>query len=274
MPGFPDLQSVGTSPQSSSPDEPQVEPPEEPPPKPSKRLIILAECTWASDNDRNLVLKELCERMACDQLDKPFWVRQYFISPVTQTAEGSGTDCCIQYKIHISTPKLEPETPAASREPAQVLWSPGSPSFLCCSRKHFLSPQVLLNQVIYPIILCCRTVMRQFSFSSQVVRAVADEQSVHFDDWQREIEPEEVEHLEEEQHVAGDHVPEVEVGSASKCEGRVAVSREVKKRGKEKGDQRRVDMGLPFLTGISPAGFLSATRKQPGEQDHAIKVNV
>lgn len=130
-PGFPDLQSLWTSPQPSSPGEEQVEPPEEPPPKPSKRLIILAECMWASDNDRNLVLKELCERMACDQLDKPFWVRQYFISPVAQTAEGSGTDCCIQYKIHISTPKLEPENPAASRETAQV-----------CSRKHFLSPQV------------------------------------------------------------------------------------------------------------------------------------
>ncbi|XP_056867467.1 MAX dimerization protein MGA a isoform X5 [Takifugu flavidus] len=224
-PGFPNLQSVGTSPQPSSPGEPQVEAPEEPPPKPSKRLIILAECMWASDNDRNLVLKELCERMACDQLDKPFWIRQYFISPVLQTTEGSGTDCCIQYKIHISTPKPEPENSAASRETAQV------------------------------------------------VKAAADEQSVHFDDWQREIEPEEVEHLDEERHVAGDGVPEVEVGSASKCEGRAAVGRDAKKRGRGKDDQRRADMGLPFLTGISPAGFLSATRKQPGEGDHAIKVN-
>lgn len=148
-PGFPDLQSVGTSPQPSSPGEPQGEPPEEPAPKPSKRLIILAECIWASDDDRNLVLKELCERMACDQLDKPFWVRQYFISPVAQTAEGSGTDCCIQYKIHISTPKLEPENSAASGGTSQVLWSPGQPSLLlaagstsCHHRCHFLVSQV------------------------------------------------------------------------------------------------------------------------------------
>lgn len=132
-----------------------------------------------------------------------------------------------------------------------------------------------LNQAIYPIILCSRTVMRQlFSLSWQVVRAVADEQSVHFDDWQREIEPEEVEYLEAERHVGGDGVPEVAVGSASKCEGGAAVRQDLKKRGKEKGDQRMSDMGLPFLTGISPAGFLSATRKQPGERDHAIKVNV
>lgn len=106
------------------------------------------------------------------------------------------------------------------------------------------------------------------------MKAAADEQSVHFDDWQREIEPEEVEHLDEERHVAGDGVPEVEVGSASKCGGRAAVGRDAKKRGRGKDDQRRADMGLPFLTGISPAGFLSATRKQPGEGDHAIKVNV
>lgn len=132
QPGFPDHHSAGTSPLPSSPGEPQVETPEEPPPKPSKRLIILAECVWASDNDRSLVLKELCERMACDQLDKPFWVRQYFISPVAQTAEGGGTDCCIQYKIHISTPKVEPENPAASGEKEQVRWS--RDRLLFCSR--------------------------------------------------------------------------------------------------------------------------------------------
>lgn len=97
---------------------------------------------------------------------------------------------------------------------------------------------------------------------------------MHFDDWQREIEPEEVEHLDEERHVAGDGVPEVEAGSASKCEGRAAVSPGGERRAKEKDEQRRANMGLPFLTGISPAGFLSATRKQPGERDHAIKVNV
>lgn len=134
---------------------------------------------------------------------------------------------------------------------------------------------MLLSQTICPIILCSRTVVRQllFSFSWQAVRAVAEEQSVHFDDWQREIEPEEVEHLEEERLVAGDGLPEVAVGSAPKGKGRAAVRRDVKKRGKAKDDQRRADMGLPFLTGISPAGFLSATRKQPGERDHAIKVN-
>lgn len=92
-------------------------PPTEPPPKPSKRLIILAECTWASDGDRNRVLKKLCEAMARDGLDEPFWIKKYLISPISQTVEESGADRCIQYKIHISRPKLERENPAAPEKP-------------------------------------------------------------------------------------------------------------------------------------------------------------
>lgn len=94
-------------------------PPTEPPPKPSKRLIIFAECKWLSDSDRSHVLKRLCERMAWDQLDRPFWIRNYLISPIGQTVEESGTHRCIQYKIHISRPKLEAEKPAASVKPPQ-----------------------------------------------------------------------------------------------------------------------------------------------------------
>lgn len=120
---------MGTGLPPASPAEPQLEAAEEPPPKPSKRLIILAECVWASDGDRSLVLKELCERMACDQLDTPFWVRQYFIRPVAQTAEG-GTADCTQYKIHISTPK-----PAAPGQTEQVGLLPSSAAGF---RKHFL----------------------------------------------------------------------------------------------------------------------------------------
>ena len=94
-------------------------PPSEESPKPSKRLIILAECKWAGEADRNQVLKELCERMAWDQLDEPFWIKKYLISPMGQTVEGTGTSSnrCIQYKIHISMPKLEPEKPVKPVRP-------------------------------------------------------------------------------------------------------------------------------------------------------------
>lgn len=111
--------SSGGEPVQPAPSDRPPSPPAEPPPKPSKRLIILAECKWASDSDRNHVLKKLCERMAWDQLDKPFWIKNYLISPIGQTVEESGADRCIQYKIHISRPKLEPEKAAAPVKPPQ-----------------------------------------------------------------------------------------------------------------------------------------------------------
>lgn len=66
--------------------------------------------------------------------------------------------------------------------------------------------------------------------------------------------------------MAGDDIREV------KGDGRGDVRQEVPDRRKEK--DRRADMGLPFLAGVSPAGFLSANRKQPGETDHVIKVGI
>lgn len=102
---------------------------------------------------------------------------------------------------------------------------------------------------------------------------VGDEQSVPFDNWQPEVESVEAEHPEDERRAAGDGVGEAEAGSASKGDDLEDVGREVKERPKGKDGRRRANMGLPFLTGISPAGFLSANRKQPGEKDHVIKVN-
>lgn len=105
---------------------------------------------------------------------------------------------------------------------------------------------------------------------SQAVGAVGHEESVLFDDWQREVEPEEAELLEDVRPVAGDDVREVEVGG----DEREDIRQEVPERPKEKAGRRRADMGLPFLAGVSPAGFLSANRKQPGETDHVVKVNL
>lgn len=104
--------------QPATSEQPQ-RPPSEPPPKPLKRLIILAECKWESDADRNHVLKTLCEAMAQDRLDNPFWIKKYLISPLTQTVEKNGKDSCVQYKVHISTPKLEREKPPAPPKQTQ-----------------------------------------------------------------------------------------------------------------------------------------------------------
>lgn len=44
--------------------------------------------------------------------------------------------------------------------------------------------------------------------------------------------------------------------------------------GQEVTSEAKVNMALPFLTGISPAGFLSANRKAPGGTDQPIQVRM
>ncbi|XP_029350514.1 MAX dimerization protein MGA a isoform X2 [Echeneis naucrates] len=194
--------------------------PSEPTPKPSKRLIILAECKWASDADRNHVLRKLCEAMAQDRLESRFWIRQYLISPISQTTEESGTDCCIQYRVHISRPSVDRERPAALLRPQPQ------------ARQRKKKPHKTHDHL-------------------QQVKQEAEP----LEDWQREVEDSDTqEEVASTLHQA--HVAEERSGRKIKAERKKMVS-----------------MALPFLTGISPAGFLSANRKQPGGTDHLVQVN-
>lgn len=51
----------------------------------SRRLTILTEGRWTCDEDRDHVLKMLCEAMAQDRLGKPFWALKYQVNPISQT---------------------------------------------------------------------------------------------------------------------------------------------------------------------------------------------
>ncbi|XP_076605255.1 MAX dimerization protein MGA a isoform X2 [Chaetodon auriga] len=228
----------------SPPSDQPPSPPAEPPPKPSKRLIILAESKWASDSDRSHVLKKLCERMAWDQLDKPFWIKNYLISPISQTVEESGTDRCIQYKIHISRPKLEQETPAAPVKPQRK------------TEQQQDHPKLVVGEA-EPL--------------EDWQREVEDEEAESLEDWQREVEDEEAESLEDWQREVeeGDMEEEVQSAVHQVHDGRESSREEMKRRSKKE----MVGMALPFLTGIIPAGFLSANKKQPGGTDHLVQVN-
>ncbi|KAI4792109.1 hypothetical protein KUCAC02_033606, partial [Chaenocephalus aceratus] len=178
-----------------------------PPTKPSKRLIIVAECQWVKEGDRNMVLRTLCEAMARDNLEKPFWIKDYLVSPVSTSLEESEGERCIQFKMHISRPKLTKEEPAKRRRPRR----PKPPI------KEKTQPQ------------------------------------------QREVEEDD---MEEEQ----------EAGSTNHQvhDGKQIRRQEVMSREKSK---MMGSLGLPFLAGVSPAGFLSAYTKQPGNTDHTVHVN-
>ncbi|KAI4792772.1 hypothetical protein KUCAC02_033158, partial [Chaenocephalus aceratus] len=179
-----------------------------PPTKPSKRLIIVAECQWVKEGDRNMVLRTLCEAMARDNLEKPFWIKDYLVSPVSTSLEESEGERCIQFKMHISRPKLTKEEPAKRRRPRR----PKPPI------KEKTQPQQKKRNLLRI--------------------------------GQREVEEDD---MEEEQ----------EAGSTNHQvhDGKQIRRQEVMSREKSK---MMGSLGLPFLAGVSPAGFLSAYTKQPG----------
>ncbi|KAM8737752.1 MAX dimerization protein MGA a isoform 5-T5 [Acanthopagrus schlegelii] len=253
------------------PSEQPPSPPAEPPPKPSKRLIIVAECKWASKADQSFVLKDLCERMAWDQLEKPFWIKKYKINPVGQTVEESSSGRCIQYKIHITRPSEDLIKTAKPVKPVQ----PGT------ERETQQEQQDHLKQA-EPIADWQQEVKEEEEEPPEKWH-VKEEEEESFEDWQQEVEEEEMEPLQDwrqEEEEAGPKEAlqqELEEGEVKEEAGstvrQVHDGRESRKEEKKPRSKVMVGMGLPFLTGISPAGFLSANKKQPGGTEHLIRVN-
>lgn len=101
-------------------------------------------------------------------------------------------------------------------------------------------------------------------------QAVEEEEPV--EDWQREVEEEEAAPPEDWQREVEEGDIEEEAGSTvhQVHDGRNSGREELKMRSEEK--KKMASMALPFLTGVSPAGFLSANRKQPGGTDHTVQV--
>ncbi|XP_051942045.1 MAX dimerization protein MGA a isoform X2 [Hippocampus zosterae] len=108
---LPSLHPEGTPAEPPTSDTPTSGPPTSGPPtsgpppnlpeetRASRRLTILTEGRWTCDEDRDHVLKMLCEAMAQDRLGKPFRALKYQVNPISQTVEDSGT---IHYKVLIS----------------------------------------------------------------------------------------------------------------------------------------------------------------------------
>ncbi len=99
------------------------------------------------------------------------------------------------------------------------------------------------------------------------------EEAEPLEDWQREVEEEEAEPLEDwQREVEEDDLEEEEAESAGDLihDGRESSREEMKMSLRKR--KKMVCMALPFLTGISPAGFLSANRKQPGGTDLLVQV--
>ncbi|XP_036927400.1 MAX dimerization protein MGA a isoform X7 [Acanthopagrus latus] len=262
--------TASATPGDPVPPVPSEQPPSplaEPPPKPSKRLIIVAECKWASKADQSFVLKDLCERMAWDQLEKPFCIKKYMINPVGQTVEESSSGRCIQYKIHITRPSEDLIKTAEPVKPVQ----PGT------ERETQQEQQDHLKQA-EPIADWQQEVKEEEEEPPEKWH-VKEEEEESFEDWQQEVEEEEMEPLQDWRQAGPEEAlqQELEEGEVKEEAGstvrQVHDGRESRKEEKKPRSKVMVGMGLPFLTGISPAGFLSANKKQPGGTEHLIRVN-
>lgn len=168
--------------------------------KASKRLVMVAECEWKSEADRSYMLKTLCEAMSHRRMDKPFWVRNYLVSPMSRTVERSGAHRYVQFKVHVTRPIIEVTDEEQRLAPAQV---EGAEPFQVLEEELVEDPQ---------------------PGEEQEVRQVHD--------------------------------------------GNQRRRQEVTWSRKRRSDSP----ALPFLTGISPAGFLSANKKQPSGTDQLIQV--
>ncbi|XP_037342588.2 MAX dimerization protein MGA a isoform X2 [Pungitius pungitius] len=222
-------------------------------PKPSKRLTIVADCKWARPGDRNLVLKMLCEAMAEDQLDQPLWIRDYLISPIGHKVEDGAATRCIHYKMHISRPN--PETPQRrewepQQEPQKQRFEEAEPPEEW-QREVEAEPPDDWQQAV------------EAEPPEEWQREVEAEPP---EEWQREVEAEPPEEWQREVEEGEIREEEEEDGSTDNLSSR---------KEKEVVSNRKsmVSMALPFLTGVSPAGFLSANRKRLGETDHLVQVN-
>ncbi|XP_048046886.1 MAX dimerization protein MGA a isoform X2 [Megalobrama amblycephala] len=71
---------------------------------PAKRLEIISECSWASTDVRNYIMRIVCEHMAQDRLKHPFWIGKYFIEPVSKTLKETEDGSVDTYKVTISRP--------------------------------------------------------------------------------------------------------------------------------------------------------------------------
>lgn len=259
-------------------------PPPEIPTKPSKRLIILAECKWESDANRNHILMKLCEAMAQNQLDNPFWIGKYLITPISHTVDENGTGHCIQYKIYISTPKVGWEKPALPQKPQQERQIDMNPHRQETDTKQ---QQDHLRQMI----------KHQEPLEDRQQEGTEEEEPLEdqqqegmekeerLEDRQREgmqeeesLEDRQREGMEEEEPL-DDWQQEVQEGDTEEKKNSTVHQEDDGKEGRREKmetkakNKKQVSMALPLLTGVSPAGFLSANKKQPRGTDHVVQVN-
>ncbi|XP_015224726.1 PREDICTED: uncharacterized protein LOC107081029, partial [Cyprinodon variegatus] len=243
-------------------------PSEERHPKPSKRLLIVADCKWGGDSERSYVLKKLCEAMALDNLDRPFWIRKYLITPVDQTVDDSSGNRCIQYKVHISTPLVKEQAP-----PTGNPGSHGGEQAVRAAAEHGQEGSDGSTG---------SDPDKKSGFPQKNEEPPADRNTNQtltetVEDWQWEVTEEEEIPMEEEEGPMEDWQEEITEDDLLEDVGdfrHSPIREELRTEGTAELNQvKEVESAVPLLTRVPPNGFLLAKKKQPGGSDEVIQVN-
>ncbi|KAK0140666.1 MAX gene-associated protein [Merluccius polli] len=203
-------------------------------PQLSKHLVIMADCRWPNSEVQTQVLKAVCQAMVQERLHTPFWINKYY----AKLLSFSNKDGVIQYKVHISEGNTKPTKPRLSTT------RPG-----------------------------------QAGPTGTGGEKVEGEDAV--EDWQKEVECEDAvedwqKEVEGEEEAVEDWQKEVGGGAVEDWQKEVEEDNndlEEDNEGLEEREKRMMKMGLPFLSGLSHAGFLTAKRRVSGEGNLLVQLN-
>ncbi|CAL8288125.1 unnamed protein product [Gadus morhua 'NCC'] len=245
----------------------------------SKHLVIVAECRWPSTEVQNQVLKAVCQAMAQEKLHTPFRIGKYHVKLLSfNIREG-----IVHYKVHISEGKADPSKTLRSTT------RPGPTGPRKTGGEETEGGETVQDY---------QEEVRGERAVEYWQKEVEGEEDVEY--WQREVEGEETEEdaqkeveeeeaLEpwqkevEEEEAEEDPQKEVEEEEAlepwqKEVEEEEAEEDPQKEMETDKEDlkevkKRMMKMALPFLSGLSHAGFLSANLKAAGGGSLLVQVN-
>ncbi|CAL8283254.1 unnamed protein product [Lota lota] len=254
------------------------------------------------------VLKAVCQAMAQERLHKPFWINKYYAKLLSFTIKRG----VVHYKVHISEGKADlPKTLLSTTRPGPIGPSKTGPTgtggeevegeeavedwqkeeqgeeVVEDSQKEVQGEEAVEDSQ--------KEVQGEES-EEDSQKEVEEEEAVEgwqeeeqgeeaVEDWQKEVQGEESEE-DWQKEVQGEEavedwqkeVQEEEAEEDSQKEVEEAEEDSQKEVAEDKEDlkevkKRMMKMALPFLSGLSHAGFLSANRKESGGGNLLVQVN-
>jgi len=248
-------------------------------PELSKHLVIMADCQWPSSEVQTQVLKAVCQAMVQERLHTPFWFNKYYIKLLSFAIK----DGVIQYKVHISEDHMHldlPKTPLSMTGPGQTApgqTGPGQPALDQTAPTGIGGTERAVDK--WQKVVGSREAVEDWQKKVEAGEAVEDWQK-QVEDWQKQVEAEEAVEDWQKKVEAGEAVEDwqkqVEAGEVVEDWQKEVEEDDLVEDNQDLGKEREKEtkMGLPFLSGLSHTGFLSAHRKQSAGSNLLVQVGL